>query len=223
MPFERSHHAAAVVGSAIYVLGGISNGASTVTVLKFDGMQGIWSEVAPMPERRDSIMACVVGSSLHVFGGEEDEVGNAQTSVFNYDTEANEWSTTLTPMPVASSGHNASTLGGLVYIVGAGEDNLQVLSFDPASGAWRTHSPGNFSMEYGASFMTCRCLYAVAWSEEGPSVERYDVVTDTWTAAANLLEGRDMCCAVTIDSASPIEEEDLFDSLITKATRHQLL
>jgi N-acetylneuraminic acid mutarotase len=78
------------VGSALYVLGGVSNGASTVNVLKFDGIDGIWSEVAPMPERRDSIATCVVGTSIYVFGGEEDEVGNTQTSVFKYDTEANE-------------------------------------------------------------------------------------------------------------------------------------
>jgi hypothetical protein len=126
-------------------------------------------------------------------------------------------------MPVASSNHNASTLGGLVYIVGAGEDNSHVLTFNPASEAWRALSPRNFSREYGASFVMDGCLYAVAWSEDESSVERYDVATDTWAAASFLLEGREMCCAVTIDSAGPLEEQDLFDSLIAKATRHQLV
>jgi hypothetical protein len=49
------------------------------------------------------------------------------------------------------------------------------------------------------------------------SVKRYDVATDTWTAVANVLEGRLYSCAVTIGSADPAEEQDLFNSLIAKA------
>jgi hypothetical protein len=49
------------------------------------------------------------------------------------------------------------------------------------------------------------------------SVERYDVASDTWTAVANMLESRHTFCAVTIASVGPVEEQDLFDSLISKA------
>jgi hypothetical protein len=40
----------------------------------------------------------------------------------------------------------------------------------------------------------------------------------TREAVANMLEGRFWCSAVTIGSAGPAEEQDLFDSLITKAS-----
>jgi hypothetical protein len=49
------------------------------------------------------------------------------------------------------------------------------------------------------------------------SVERYNVATDTWTAVANMLEGRCAFCSVTIGSAGPAEEENLFDKLIAAA------
>jgi hypothetical protein len=52
-------------------------------------------------------------------------------------------------------------------------------------------------------------------------VERYDVATDTWTAVTNMLEGRHSFCAVTVGFAGPAEEQDLFDSLIDKASRRQ--
>jgi hypothetical protein len=53
-------------------------------------------------------------------------------------------------------------------------------------------------------------------------VERYDVATDTWTAVADTLEGRNSFSTVTIGSAGPAKEQDLFDSLIDKASRRQL-
>jgi hypothetical protein len=50
-------------------------------------------------------------------------------------------------------------------------------------------------------------------------VERYDAGTDTWTAVADMLEGRRHCGAVTIPAARHAEEQNLFDALIAKATR----
>jgi hypothetical protein len=49
------------------------------------------------------------------------------------------------------------------------------------------------------------------------SVECHDVATDTWTSVADMLEGRSLFNAVTIESAGPAEEQDLFDTLIAKA------
>ena len=123
-------------------------------------------------------------------------------------------------MPAAASGHSASLCGGLVYIVGAGEDNNEFLRFDPALEAWSTLAPTSVQRKYGASFVLGGCVYAVGGyrSTSSSNVERYDVATDTWTAVAQMLEGREMCSAITIGSAGPPEEQDLFDSLIAKAT-----
>jgi hypothetical protein len=54
-------------------------------------------------------------------------------------------------------------------------------------------------------------------AESNLSVERYDVASNTWTFVENMHESRYTHSAVTIGSAGPAEEQDLFDSLIAKA------
>jgi N-acetylneuraminic acid mutarotase len=171
-----------------------------------------------MPEGRTHLPASFIDSNIYVFGGANNR--QAQTSVFKLDTEANEWST-LAPMPHASDGHTASVLDGLVYIVGAGINGCEVLSFAPSSGAWRTLAPTSISRKYGASFVLGGCMYVTGGDrgEYPTSVERYEVTSDTWTVTvADMLEGRRYSSAVTIGSAGPVEDQDLFDSLIAKAS-----
>jgi N-acetylneuraminic acid mutarotase len=171
-----------------------------------------------MPEPRCTFAACAVGSDIYVFGGAESTVRGSivQASVFKYDTEANVWST-LTPMPHACRWHSASLLGGLVYIVGAGVNHCEILCFDPASGFFSTLTPSSCSRELGTSFVLDGCLYAAGGSGQWSSVERYDVASNTWTAMTDMLEGRRMFGAVATESSGPVEEQDLFDSLIAKA------
>jgi hypothetical protein len=65
----------------------------------------------------------------------------------------------------------------------------------------------------GATFVLGGFLYVVGSPGD---VERYDVTTNTWVAVADMLESR--FAAVNIGAAGPAEEQDLFDSLIAKAT-----
>jgi hypothetical protein len=204
----------------MYVLGGRIGEGTTASVLKFDSTQDTWSEIAPMPERRFGMAACAIGGDIYAVGGYESSF-QAQASVFKYDTVANEWSI-LAPMPVTCVYNSASVLDGLVYIVGAGATRREVLRFDPASGAWTTLTPTLIAMRIGASFVVDGCLYATGGAESGASVERYDPATDTWTVMANMLDDRLALCAVTIGSTGPAEEQDLFDSLIAKATTNEV-
>jgi N-acetylneuraminic acid mutarotase len=63
--------------------------------------------------------SCAVGSDIYLFGGYGDD-GSITTSVFKFDTAANQWST-MTSMPLSSHDSSATMLEGLVYIVGAGD------------------------------------------------------------------------------------------------------
>jgi hypothetical protein len=218
LPAGRSRHVAVVMGSDMYVLGGLDDGTVTASVLKFDSTQGTWSQVAPMPEVSYGHAACAVGSNVYAFGGKSGR-DQTQASVFKFDTEANEWSV-LAPMPHASGYHSASVLNGLVYIVGVGASGREVLRFDPTSGVWSTLAPTLVSRRYCASFVVGGCLYA-AGGNGSASVERYDVASNAWTAVSDMLEGRKSGVGVTIGSAGPGEAQDLFDSLIAKASsRH---
>jgi N-acetylneuraminic acid mutarotase len=138
-------------------------------------------------------------------------------SVYKYDTVADVW-ITLAPMPHALSEHSAIVLNGLVYIVGAGNDS-EVLRFDPALGAWSTLAPTLMSRICCSIFVIGGCLYAAGGNDiSASSVERYDTTTNTWTEVTDMLEARTRFSAVTIGSAGPAEEQDLFDLLIVKAS-----
>jgi hypothetical protein len=223
MPYARSHHTAVAVGSAMYVLGGMVNSLSTASVLKFDSAQGTWSEIAPMPAAscNSDSASCVLGTDIYVFGGYSEELDENRDTVFKYDTVANEWST-LAPMPHACCVFNASVFDGLVYFVGACASGYDVLRFDPLSGVWSTTAPTEIDRDLlGTLYVLGGCLYAAGGegSRSNNLVERYNVANNTWTTVADLLEGQQFFCAVTIGSAGPAEEQDLFDTLIAKASK----
>jgi hypothetical protein len=71
---------------------------------------------------------------------------------------------------------------------------------------------------HGAFFVLSGCLYAAGGHNSESKVQRYDVATNAWMEVADMLEGRYGFGAVTVGSTCPVEEQDLFDSLITKAT-----
>jgi kelch-like protein 17 (actinfilin)/kelch-like protein 20 len=212
----RCGHAVVAVGSAMYVISGTYNHVLTASMLMFDTVLGTWTEVAPMPDARSGCAACVIGSGIYVFGGEDND-DRVQVSVFKYDTMGNSWST-LAPMPSARwCYHSASILDGLVYIVGPAPYGAETLRYDPASDAWSTLAPCLNGKLQGTSFILGGRLHAAGGSENGANVERYDMDTDTWTAVADMLEDRTASRSVTIGSAGPAEEEDLFDKLIAVA------
>jgi hypothetical protein len=217
LPAARSAHAAVAMGSAMYVLGGFVNGRVTASMLKFDSTNGIWSDCTPMPASRRRFAACAVGADIYVFGGFCDGL---QVTVFKFDTGANEWST-LAPMPSPHGFLTANVLGGMVYIVGRMSSRRSVLRLDPVSGVWETLAPTLADSLNPSTFVLNGRLYYVAGGsgQTSKSVERYDVASNTWTAVAGMLEGRENCCAVTIGSAVTAEEQDLFDSLIAKTAR----
>jgi hypothetical protein len=215
LPAGRGYHATVVVGSIIYVLGGETNDGVLASVLKFDSVQGSWSESAPMPAPRGGFAFCAYMSEIYVFGGYSDD-GEDQASVFKFDTEAGEWSTQA-PMPTECSFNTASQIGGQVYIVGAGISGREVLRFDFVTSAWSTLARTSPRRAFGVSFVLAGCLNAAGGGEERSSVERYDMVTNTWTSVVAMLGERRFFGAVCIEYEGPTEEQDLFDSLITKA------
>jgi hypothetical protein len=226
LPTAVAGHAAVAVGSTMYVLGGFAGGGAgvaTASVFQFDSVHGTWSQVANMPSARGDCASCAIGSDIYVFGG--CSRGYGQTSVFKFDTEANTWNI-LAPMPVASFDHSVSVLGGLIYIVGVGDSQREVLRFDPASGAFGTLAPTSSHRKCGSSFVLDGFLYVTGGGEghrASWSVERYDLVSNTWIYVANMPVGRRCFCSGTmaIESAGPTEEQNLFDSLIDKASsRH---
>jgi hypothetical protein len=216
LPAARLFHAAVTVGRDMYVLGGIAD-TLTASVLKFDSTLGAWIQVAPMPAARFAMASCAFASDIYVFGGAGGD--DSGTSVFKFETTANQWST-LNPMPMRSECSSATILEGLIYIVGADNTGKGVMSFNPTLDAWTRLAPTLNSRWGGASFVLQGCLHAAGgiFGDSSLSVERYDVASNIWTAVADMHERRVYFAVITIGSAGRAEEQNLFDSLIAKAT-----
>jgi N-acetylneuraminic acid mutarotase len=220
LPSARSNHAAAAVGLAMYVLGGTCRGQTLTSVFKFESTHDAWSAVKPMPEARRNRAACAIESDIYVFGGRSGV--ESQTSIFKLATETTIWST-LQPMPFPCCYHSVSVLDDdQVYIVGAGIDGKCVLRYDTASGVWSTLGATLNSKQHRANSVIGGFPHVAGEVRNRSSVERYDVATDTWTAVASMLEGRNCGCAVNIRSVDSAEEQELFDSLIVRATRERM-
>jgi hypothetical protein len=213
MPEARYAHAAVAVGSFMYVLGG-ANFEDRISkfALKYDSAQDAWSEVVPMPEALGALAACTVGNEIYVFGN------GAEWSMYKYDTIADAWSI-LGLMPVVCWDHSASVVDGIIYIIGAGFGG-EVLRFETTSQVWSILARTSVRRDYGVSFAVGGTLYAAGGRGSLASVGRYDAATDTWTAVAGMREGRKPCAAVSIGSAGPAEDRDLFDVLIAAALSH---
>jgi hypothetical protein len=216
LPVARSHHTAIAVGSAIYVLAGYCGGF-IANVLKYDSIEDTWSVVAPILKSRLNVSACAVGSDIYVFGGNNDSI--EQTSVFKYDTVADTWST-LAPMPHSLVNQSACVRDGLVYLMGQRESTYESFQFDPLSGAWSILAPSvSVNRGLGAQhFILAGSICVAGGTTYSRDVKRYDAVSNTWIAVGDMLEGRWSFCAVSIGSGGSAVEQNIFDSLIAKAS-----
>jgi N-acetylneuraminic acid mutarotase len=217
------------VSNAIYILGGVEEDREGInetvsSVLKFDCQMQTWSEVAPMPEERDTSGACVVGSDIFVFGGNA-EIGARTSSTYRFNTETNKWAT-LASMPKTLSQHSVSVLDGLIYVMGGeDEDEISLSSvhrFDPVANMWSMVAPMSVARSMCGSFVLGGSIYAVGGTDgrkELSSMERYSVALDSWS----MVHGGEMGTARDCFGALVVRlEADLFDNLIAKAKNESL-
>ena len=127
MPTGRAGLAAAVVGNAIYAIGGrtltggpCSSGgfAELATVERYDIDTDTWSAVAPLPTPRSDLAAATVGGKIYVFGGCRGAI-SVLADVDVYDPVTNTWSSAPTDLPTARAAMYAvARKGNEVYVIG---------------------------------------------------------------------------------------------------------
>lgn len=121
MPTARAAAGAAVVGNALYVIGGRTgsqprSGLALADVERYDIDADTWTTVASLPTPRSDMAVVTKGGKIYVFGG-----WNHNTGVINnvdvYDPVKDTW-TALTPMPQARYVHMAARIGNQAYVFG---------------------------------------------------------------------------------------------------------
>jgi N-acetylneuraminic acid mutarotase len=138
MPTPRAGLAVAVVGNAIYAIGGRSNtggpcsGLELAAVERYDIDTDTWAPVAPLPSARSDLAATTAGGKIYIFGG-CDPAGNILADVDVYDPVTDTWSSSPTDMPTSRAGMYAvAKKGGTVHVIG-GWDGVFPFDLNPAT------------------------------------------------------------------------------------------
>ncbi len=127
----RAGLAIAVVGNAIYVIGGRTgtggpcSGGALSSVERYDIDEDTWTTVAPMPVALSDRAAATVGGKIYVFGGCSGGFPIFTNAVDVYDPVTDTWSSAPADMPTARAGmYGVATKGDAVYVIG-GWDGIQ--------------------------------------------------------------------------------------------------
>lgn len=120
----RAGLATAVVGNAVYAIGGRvgtggpCSGGPLSSVERYDIDTDTWTSVAPLLSPRSDLAAAVVGGKIYVFGGCRG-FGVFLNAVDVYDPVTNTWSASPADMPTArASMYSVATKGNTVYVIG---------------------------------------------------------------------------------------------------------
>lgn len=136
MSQRRSYVAAAQVGDAIYVAGGMvgETGRPLATFQRFDPAANSWETLPQLPEATRAATAAAVDGVVYVIGGTTAE-GNTR-AVWAWD--GHDWRSRA-PLPEPRFNHSAVALGGKVYVLGgfaAAEERDEVFAYDPGADRW---------------------------------------------------------------------------------------
>lgn len=136
LPRPRSHHAAAVLGKKIYLVGGLyrleHNADELIPEVDvFDTETETWSQAAPLPTPRHGLSAIAVAGRIYAIGGNYLDSPDVLDIVEEYDPRLNCWRT-VTPIPLPRFRGGAAEVDYKIHYI-AGNDG---------SGSVTTHYAG---------------------------------------------------------------------------------
>jgi hypothetical protein len=151
MPTGRTGLAAAVIGDAIFAIGGRKaiggpcSGQPLATVERYSIASNTWTTVAPLPARRSDIGAIGHGGKIYVFGGCMNGASTASHEVDIYNPVTNTWANGA-PMPTARAGfYGVGMVGDNIYVMGginaAGRPSAANEVYNIAHHTWSKATP----------------------------------------------------------------------------------
>lgn len=199
--------AAAVVGEALYLIGGFGTTTNrpVATVHRYDLRTKTWSEAAPLAAPRGGHAATVLDGRIHVIGG-----GNSQSTIDDhsvYDPKTNSWSERAR-LPRRMGSPAAAVLGGRLYSVGGRSgpgDFGDVHVYDPKADAW-TPGPSIDPRGTGGAAVIGASIYYFGGESQARSVVLADVLrldrgATSWVNDAPMLTARNFARTVLFRGA----------------------
>ncbi|MHB1981424.1 MAG: Kelch repeat-containing protein [Sulfobacillus sp.] len=193
--------AAALVGSTIWVAGGLTaQGLSSAALTPYQPLTGPGPAVA-LPDRLHDAAAVGLGGQLFIFGGGR-STSSAAVSAFTPPGQF----TTLLNLPTPLSDLWAADVAGQLLIGGghnSGAPNSTVWAYHPSTNSYQTLLPLPVATRYAASAVVHNTLYVIggetqtgashdiiAVSASGVSRVVAQLPVAVWKAAAGVLNGQ---------------------------------
>jgi hypothetical protein len=165
-----------------------------------------WSERSPLPEPLEGACTAAVGNSIYVAFGFTPEAGDTN-GLRIYDIAGNSWSLgPAAPTAGRSEAYRGVAHGGKLYCLGGRPLTPSAFSFDVASGAWKVLAPmpvprvGTTAATRGDDIYVLggREATAPCGGTASRAVFRYDVDTDAWQRAGELVARRSDATAARV-------------------------
>ena len=226
LPAERQEIYADVKDNKIYTLGGMSEGAQTISdnFFEYDVARDVWSELSPLPEVRHHVALSIVEDELYGIGGFTGAFPNweAQSSMFVYDFSTEKWSES-TPLPEPRGEHTAIVIDGKIYVAGGRFkrtpdsanfnnhfDTASLLVFDPITEEWSPAPDMPTARNSHAAAVIDNKMYVVGGrqfvEQDGEyanvnvaSLEVYDPEAAAWETLAPLPQAAGGITAASLD------------------------
>jgi N-acetylneuraminic acid mutarotase len=199
--------AAAIVGDALYLVGGFGTTTNrpTAAVHRYDLRTKAWSAAAPLPAPRGGHAATVLNGRIHVIGG-----GNSQSTIDDhsvYDPATNTWAERAR-LPRRMGSPAAAVVDGKVYSVGGRSgpgDFGDVHIYDPKGDAW-TPAPAIDPRGTGGAAVLSGTIYYFGGEAQARSVVLGDVLrlargATSWTRDTPMPTPRNFARAVVFRGA----------------------
>nr|KAG5711505.1 hypothetical protein BaRGS_025932 [Batillaria attramentaria] len=205
----RAYHAAAALGTNIYIVGGFDGTKCLSSCRMFDPLSKTWNKAGRMHHRRCYVCVAVLQGYIYAMGGYDGEVW--KKSVERYDPAQLQWQR-VRPMNHARSDAGATTLDDKIYICGGFDgtgclDSAEV--YNPVSGQWTLIAPMP-KRRSGVGVMAYHgCVYVLGGfngNARKSTGKRYNPKTKEWTRVPEMYTPRsNFATALSTTSCSPSE------------------
>lgn len=142
---SRKYHTAAVVGSYLYIIGGMGAGGALSSVerasINPDGSLGTFAVVATLPAPRAAHTSVVIGKYLYILGGDDasNVLGSIVRATIDSDGTIGPWMTLPgVVLQIPRDGHQNFVAGSYLYVMGGNEAAIErsTISADGTLGAF---------------------------------------------------------------------------------------
>lgn len=208
-PHSRGEVSAALVGDAIYVVGGFDTTAHTTALVeRLDLKTGRWTASRPLPQPLNHMNAVGYGGKLYVVGGYSqpgDTSAGAVRNFWSFDPATGRWSA-MPPAPLPRAAAGAAVMGHSLYVAGGRSDTLTTIStlaiFDFDTGRWSLGPPLHHAREHVAGVAAGGAMWILGGRAVGignfADVERYRPGASGWDRLAPMPVARSGFQAVNV-------------------------